>query len=172
MTPEWLPELVEFDGDWNNFGEYEDKVYEAFLGDFRHRPPPDLYGVRVSLRRYPEYQGKDASFWHLVTEGKIEDSRYPVVERCERIRWPRAILERASTEKDLPVWRSCRRKGERALVALQDFSYVVVLDKRQGKDGQYLLLLTAFPVEHQHRRDKLRKEHDEWTKAQAEAQKG
>ena len=174
-TFEWLPALVEFDGNWNNFHAYENRVYEAFLDDFVRRRPLMFYGVRVTLRRHPEYQCKSASFWHLVTEGKIEENRSPVVERCERIRWPRAILERASVEKDLPSWRSQRGREVRVLVALADFSYVVVLDKRTppGAD-QYLLLLTAFPVEAEHRRAKLAREHDEWMRESAKTspQKG
>ncbi len=52
-----------------------------------------------------------------------------------------------------------RRSGERRIVmAIPDFSYVVVLADR----GSYVLLWTAYYVEHDHRRRKLEAEHGEW----------
>jgi hypothetical protein len=169
----WLPALIEFDRDWNRLDEYVDRVYQVFVRDFVARRPPDLYGVRVSLRRVPEYQGKSYCFWHLVTEGPTEEKRYPVIERCERIAWPRAILEHASTAKDLPVWRNRRGVDERVLVALPDFSYVVVLQERSAREGgRFLLLLTAYPVEERHRREKLQREHDGYRTARGQGQNG
>lgn len=162
--PDWLPPLVTFDGDWNSFDEYIERVYEVFRQDFVRRRPPPFEGVPVSPRRYPEHQGKHASFWHLVTEGKIEQCRYPVVERCERIGWPRALLEHAA---ELPTWRNKRRADERALVALPDFDYVLVLQERSPADAagerhRFFLLLTAYPVSQAHRRAKLRKDWSRW----------
>jgi hypothetical protein len=52
------------------------------------------------------------------------------------------------------VWRSERQGDQRIVIALADFSYVVVLADRR----EYVLLWTAYCVEHEHRRAKLRKE--------------
>lgn len=161
----WLPAFVEFDGDWNALDAYVERVYAVFYADFVARRPPTLNGARVSLRRYPELQGKSAAFWHLITEGKVEEDRYPVIERCRRIAWPRAILERAVADRSsVRAWRNERARGERLLIATLEFDYVVVLDVRQDKEEnrRFYLLLTAYPVEEQHRREKLRDEHDEW----------
>jgi hypothetical protein len=50
------------------------------------------------------------------------------------------------------------------LIALPGFEYVVVLQERDDKQAghRYFLLLTAYPVEHEHQRQKLRREHDAW----------
>lgn len=58
---------------------------------------------------------------------------------------------------DAAVWRS-ERAGDkdRVVIALADFSYVVVLADR----GEYVILWTAYCVEHEHRRGKLRKEYE------------
>ena len=60
--------------------------------------------------------------------------------------------------------RCCRnRKGHewRIVIALDDFSYIVVLALREG----YAILWTAYHVEREHRRAKLRKECEEALKS-------
>jgi len=162
--PAWLPALVEFDGDWNRLSVYVDDVYACFCEDFVQRRPPPFRGSRVSLRRFPELDGKSASFWHLVTEGNVEENRYPVIPRCERIRWPRAVLEHVETDPELLIWKSRRGTEQRLVIALRDFDYVVVLqERRDSKDGHvFFLLLTAYPVEQTHRKNKFKKEYEEW----------
>jgi len=53
-------------------------------------------------------------------------------------------------------WRNQRNKDARVVIALDDFSYLVVLADR----GRYVLLWTAYSVEREHMRRKLRKEYD------------
>jgi hypothetical protein len=164
----WLPPFVNFDGDWNHLSAYVQKVYAHFHADFVAQKPPTLGTTRVSLRRIPEFEGKSFTFWHLITEGKTEDDRYPVIPRCERIRWPRAVLERVANDwKRLPVWKNRRGTDQRLLIALPEFDYVVVLQEREDKaEGRrFFLLLTAYPVEQAHQREKLRREHAAWAAA-------
>ena len=61
MSDEWLPELIYLEdagGDWNS---YLDMLYEAFVADFVCSKPR-WPGKRVAMKRYPEYQGKGATF--------------------------------------------------------------------------------------------------------------
>ncbi|MNH30689.1 hypothetical protein D3C79_909980 [compost metagenome] len=44
---------------------------------------------RLGLKRHPVIQGKEATFWHMISEGNDEAERLPDLRRCERIRWPR-----------------------------------------------------------------------------------
>jgi hypothetical protein len=55
------------------------------------------------------------------------------------------------------AWKSHRDGKERAIVATDDFCYVVVLALKRT----YALLLTAYHVERAHRRAKLRSEYEE-----------
>lgn len=59
-------------------------------------------------------------------------------------------------------WSNRRGSDTRILLALDDFSYVVVLADR----GDYVLPWTAYTVERKHRREKLRKEYEEYQAAQ------
>ncbi len=82
----------------------------------------------------------------------------PDLRRCERIRWPRSIIEGADT-KYVKSWKNSRKGEERLVLALEDFSYVVVLADR----SDYVLLWTAYCVEYEHRRRKLREEYEAFT---------
>lgn len=73
------------------------------------------------------------------------------------IRWPRAIITTHDT-KFVKCWKNSRKGEERVAIALEDFSYVVILADR----GDYVLLWTAYWVEQEHRRQKLRREYEEY----------
>lgn len=156
MTDEaWLPELVLFGDSGGDWDAYLERIHTVFLNDFS-RSRPNWPGKRVSLKRHPEYDGKSATFWHFISEGSREADRYPDMRRCERIGWPRPIIDRFTDRRpsaDDPVlwWKNERRGGERFILTLNDFSYVVVVADR----GDYVLPWTAYPVERTHQRKKL-----------------
>ena len=160
-APDWLPELLDFD--WNEYQQSLDRAYAVFERDFgRAHSRPDFRGKQMGLKRHPEFDGKSATFWHFVTEGDVEAERSPNRERIERIAWPKAMLLEANSENPrVLVWSSKRGRSTRWLVALADFSYVVVVDERE----EFVLPWTAYVVEHGHRREKLRREYSEWQRA-------
>lgn len=147
--PVGLLELSDFGGNWDR---YLDAVYSAFVRDFIEWPP-SFRGRRFGMKRHPEFKGKEATFWHLTSEGAIETDRLPDLRRCERIGWPRQMLDAVDTNQ-VKCWTNTRGKDKRILIALPDFSYVVILADR----GEYVLLWTAYPVEREHSREKLRRE--------------
>jgi len=70
---------------------------------------PIFRGQILALKRHPVIQNKEATFWHLLSEGKIEENRLPDLRRCERIRWPRPIIERESDSR-IKIWENKRRQ--------------------------------------------------------------
>ena len=163
-SPEWLPRLVlfsDYHGDW---GAYLDAVYAFFRADFVDDKPL-FQGRRLGLKRHPQTRGKEATFWHMIQHGAIEEERTPDFRRCERIRWPRPIIE---NDKDpaIKVWRNQRGREQRVCLWFEQESYLVVLADR----GDYILPWTAYPVEQPHRQRKLQKEYEEYCRN--EAQKG
>ncbi len=162
-APHWLPELIGCD--WNRYEESLKIAYGIFWRDFGHQHRrPAFRGKRMELKRHPKFEGKSATFWHFVTEGGDEPQRTPVRERLERIAWPKAmIVEAERIPSRVMVWQNERsrrnhRRASRWVIALSDFSYVVVIDERED----FVLPWTAYPVEENHRRRKLRKEYDAW----------
>ena len=157
MTLNWLPPLVlleEYNGSWD---VYLDAVYGHFRTDFLCSRLC-FRNVRVGLKRHPVVRDKEATFWHFISEGKVEADRTINLRRCERIRWPRQMLEQ-ETALQLPVWTQERKGKPRIVIALPDFSYIFVLDERTTETGDhYYLPWTTIYVEYERRRGEYRQE--------------
>ena len=149
-----LPPLVLLEDCGNNWHQYLETIYQFFCQDFVTSKPM-FEGKRFALKRYPVIKGKEATFWHIISEGMSEDERLPDLRRCERIRWPRPMIE-AIASSHIKWWRNRRKEEERIVIALDDYSYIVVLADR----GDYVLLWTAYCVEQEHRHRKLHREYE------------
>ena len=162
-------ELFNYSGDPYSEGHIA-ALYSVFVRDFlRHQVAWEPNKTHLSLRRHPEIRGKHAIFWHVISGGTgAEETRHLEIERCRRIGWIRPLIE--GFNQDYPVeyeikwWISSRSRGntKRYLLAVNDFEYVVVVDEKSS----YAVLVTAYYVEHNHRRQKLRREHDEYWQKQ------
>ncbi len=154
--PDWLPDLILFNdygGDWQS---YLDAIYDYFKQDFVDSKPV-FQGRRLGLKRHPLTHGKEATFWHLIQEGAVEEDRTPDFRRCERIRWPRPIIEH-DADNTIKVWTNQRKGEQRICLWFEQESYLVILADR----GKYILPWTAYLVEQPHRQRKLQKEYDEY----------
>lgn len=150
----WLPDLVklsDFNGDWDR---YLAKLYGYFYQDFIVSRPRFRGEVCRIATRF-ESDGKETTFWHLISDGPVESDRLPDLRPCERIRWPRPIIDAASSNR-VKWWRNNRGRERRFVLAVEDFSYVVVLAQRKG----YVVLWTAYCVEHENRRRRLEEEYN------------
>lgn len=166
MIPGWLPPLVRLEDSGGDWTAYEEVLYGWFKVDFVASLPA-WPGKRVGLKRHPTTQGKEATFWHFITEGAVEAERQIDIRRCERIRWPRPAMEafadRPPLDGDRIVWWMNERRGEkRYLLALPDFSHLVVVADR----GSYVLPWTQYHVDRDHRRNKYRREYRAYWAAQ------
>ncbi|MBN1459633.1 MAG: hypothetical protein JXA57_08845 [Armatimonadetes bacterium] len=155
LVPEWLPGFVEFGDYGRNWDNYCDALYQFFRQDFVDDTPM-LMGTKVGLKRYPLTDGREATFWHLISEGQDEATRTPDFQRCRRIRWPRPIIEHAD-HMAVKVWENRRGTETRICLWFEAAEYVVVLALRK----RYLLLWTAYLVTEPHRKRKFQKEYEE-----------
>jgi len=105
------------------------------------------------------------SVWHIIQEGKKEEDRTPDLRRCERIRWPKPIIEHC-TESEIKVWENERhtKKGIQTSICIwfEQVEYLIILRKRTG----FNLFWTAYPVTEAHRKRKLEKEYQCYLKKQ------
>jgi hypothetical protein len=152
-TCEWLPPLVLFEQYGGNWEDYINVVYSYFKKDFIDSKPLFL-DKQVELKRHPLYQDKECTFWHITSEGEVEAERTPDIRRCERIRWPRPIIDNCECQH-VRWWRNKRKKEPRVVIWFYEEDYVVVLAERKS----YLLLWTAYFVSKDHTRRKLLKEY-------------
>ena len=151
--PDWLPPLVRLEDHGGDWGRYEEALYEVFCADFI-RSRPSVHGERVAWRRHPMVNGRESTFWHLISRGPVEARRVRNERRCERIRWPRFLID-AYPHPRLRSWRNRRGRGWNLVIALEDFSYAVVLGIRRD----YMLLITAYFVGKERERRTLRRQY-------------
>ncbi len=152
--PSWLPPLVTLEmygGDWSRYFE---EIYNCFRLDFVYYKP-SFRGTRLALKRHPVIEGKEATFWHLISEGQSEADRRPDLRRCERICWPRPIIENCDGSL-VKVWENLRGSEKRILLWLEEQEYLAVLAERSG----YILLWTAYTVTQTHQKKKLQKQYE------------
>lgn len=159
-SADWLPPLVLFSDHGGDWDRYLDALYAWFKQDFVDTKPV-FQGRRLGLKRHPMTNGKEATFWHMIQEGDVEEERTPDFRRCERIRWSKPIIER-DTDPAIKVWRNRRGREERVCLWLVQESYLVILADR----GDYILPWTAYLVEQPHRQRKLQREYEEYWRNQ------
>jgi len=161
---DWLPtqKFCDFNGGIEEFRRHCFLFYEeAFVLDKPTWPVDDR---KYGEKREPFRAGLPATYAHLTSSGKEEDSRTPDLERLERITWPRLILDefascypRPSNER-IAWWVEKRRSEYRYHIALSDFTYLVVVAARTSE----VLLWTAFPIEFNNQRRKREKKFSQY----------
>lgn len=150
-----LPELFPFTGDWESYVEdlyriYCDEIVNANL---------TFQGRRISCQYRPESNGKHFGFWHVVSDGKVEEERIPDMRRCECIRWIPWIIRNAS-DKKVSCWENQRGTNTHVVLWLEEHDFCVILSKRYD----YFLLKTAYTVAG-HRKKTFLKERAEFWEA-------
>ncbi|GBH26075.1 hypothetical protein BvRS1_31240 [Burkholderia vietnamiensis] len=150
------PDLISFGGDW---ASYEELVYARYHADIVEGRPY-LWGKRVAARFNPQTKGKGFSFWHVVSEGPVEDERTPDLHRCARIGWIAwVILSSDSCLHGFSWWISERttKRGRKENLVLwaEEHDYVVVVEPKPD----YVLLVSAYPVT-ERRANSLKHERD------------
>lgn len=137
---DYLPDLIEFNG---NFNEFIESVYEVFQEEilasgitFRNLP--------VRPRYSPEYKNKEFGFWHVTSEGsnnREEEDRTPDLDRCRRIKWISWMIINHN-HKDVHCWEEKRGSTTEIVIWHKPAKYVVILSERNN----YWLLKTAYII--------------------------
>ena len=149
MPLAWLPKLVllkDSDNDWNR---YLESIYGIFRADFIEQKIT-FDGRRVGLKRHPIESGKESTFWHFISDGETEADREINLRRCERIGWPRAIIDNCN-DGCLKTWSEYRGTELRIHIWCETAEYLLVLADRR----EYVLPWTAYPVYQRHAQKKL-----------------
>jgi hypothetical protein len=154
-----FPDLIYFEDHQGNFKNYFDAVYQIFSSHFLNSNPT-YEGIKVTAPRYPEVDGLSRTFYHITHKGDDEQNREPDFRRMERIRFPKFKIEN-HPHAELLVWEKEIGGDNRIHILNVAESYLLVLNRRKN----YLLLWTAFYIEHNHIIKKKLKEYETYIKA-------
>ncbi|MCC7455240.1 MAG: hypothetical protein IT222_13810 [Crocinitomix sp.] len=153
-----FPDLIYFEDYDGNFKSYFDAVYRIFSSHFL-KSTPYFEGVRVTAPRYPEVDGLSRTFYHITHQGDNEQNREPDIRRMERIRFPKFKIEN-HPHAELLIWEKEMGRDIRIHILNVSESYLLVLNRRKD----YLLLWTAFYIEHNHTLKKKLKDYEAYKK--------
>lgn len=133
-----LPQLEKLTGDWK---DYEDHLYQIFM-DTVINDQLFFQGLPIKTQYRPLCKAKDFSFWHLISEGQVEEERVPDLRRCERIRWLAYLIQNSETSKKISWWKNKRGANDHIVIWHETESFAVVLAKR----NDYYLIKTMYVV--------------------------
>jgi hypothetical protein len=159
MEPEELdftpPSIVVFAGDWE---AYEEALFNIFTETLLNKTLT-FQGLPVSLKKMPTYKDKHFVFWHLISEGELEEERTPDLRRCERLGWVGWVIENCEACPDISYWENSRGAQKHIVIWYEKENFVVILAKRNG----YYLLKSAY-LANAKRVKNFSKERDEFRK--------
>lgn len=142
-----LPAKLLFTAYGSDWEQYKSALLEAFQRDFMEPPFPEFTGLPVYIDPRPDYFGLPKRLWHCISVGADKDTpeeeREIQCNRCERLVWARPLIELAET-KQTPNWITKNGRRYEGYIAVDDFSYVVVL-KRSPRDNCWYLATTFCP---------------------------
>lgn len=147
---DYLPALIEFDGNFHNFIE---SVYECFEEEILNSGIT-FKNLPVKPRYSPEYKNKEFGFWHLTSEGsgdRQEQDRTPDLERCKKIKWISWMIQNYQ-HSDVNCWEEGRKGTTEVVIWHESAKYVVILSERSN----YWLLKTAYTVVYSSKERSLR----------------
>ncbi len=152
--PSWLPPLTLVNG------PREDAIthlYRIFSEDFK-RTGCELLGVPVQcdLRVLPG-ELYEEGFWHLVSREDRRTGRRNFDScRAQRLSWCKSLIAHAN-DSSVRNWDDRVNRRVRTYLWLEEHDYVVVLERGTRRRGEIAVLITAYCVEGEDTRRKLRK---------------
>lgn len=131
-----LPPLEPFTGNWESYIDHIYAIYKQTIlqSNLRYNNLP------VQPRFTPESHGKHHGFWHITSDGEIEEEREPDLRRCERIRWVQWVIDNVAAYAEVSWWEEKRGNTLEIVIWIESEQYVVVLSERRD----YWLLKTAY----------------------------
>jgi len=145
QKPDWLPEIVSINGEW---AEVLSRLYKIFEQDFKYTERT-FQGILVWWdRQILQGEHYEEGFWHLITkeQAKRKDRLFDP-RRAERLPWCGPTISH-SNDKSVKVWDFKENNGRiRTYIWLENWDYVIILQKRRHRKGLLAFLITAFYVD-------------------------
>jgi hypothetical protein len=134
-----LPPLVVLADYGNDWDDYLEAIYSIYMTEVVNAGLT-FRGLPLHVQFRPMSHGKGFGFWHLISEGEIEEERLPDLHRCERIQWIPWMIHNSESNTDILWWENKRDSHTHIVLWLPVENFAVILAKRKG----YYLLKTAY----------------------------
>jgi len=152
--PSWLPDMISISGIWEDI---LNKLYSIFKTDFIEGKPK-LENLPVFWDKTKvESEKYENGFWHLIErEDQVSKGRNFDPRRAERLPWCAPSINNCKDDI-IKMWEYKEAKNKiNVYLWLEQFDYVIILQKKKFRFGEVAFLLTAFYVDGDSKRLDLR----------------
>ena len=139
----YLPSEIDLNLFSGDIQSYTDTLYKIFHRDFIEQTI--TYNNKpVDIIHEKYYNGKERSFWHLISDGDEDINRTPHSTRAQFLPFVKPIITDTNKCTSLKKWIKYYEKTKhyRHFIWCTDVDFIVVLEDR----GSYYKLITAFHV--------------------------
>lgn len=138
-----LPARLEYSLFAYDWKEYKEGLYRIFQRDFI-KGTVIFNGKNVDIIHEKYFEGKERSFWHIISEGGTDVNRIPDINRCASIPWIKPIIEDDGNCSSYRLWTKYhdKTKKNRCYIWCKDINYMVILEDRVS----HYKLITAYNV--------------------------
>lgn len=150
-----LPDIYEFHGDW---ATYVEELYEIYLDEVANAGLT-FNSLPVRTRFNPMTDNKGYGFWHIISDGEVEEERNIDIRRCERVPWvPYWITTAKTPPAPISWWKNKRGSDTHIVIFNEENRYVVILAERKD----YYLLKTAYTARSRRAQQLVKERDDYW----------
>lgn len=143
MKPRWLPNTISLDGEWEKTLV---RLYSIFEQDFIQTQCH--FEKRQVWWDDRKFDGRyDEGFWHIISTTDRETlERIPDFERAKRLPWCAPAISN-SQDPQVKCWDFREGNGKiRTYLWIEQWDYLVILEKRTVKLGEIAFLITAYHI--------------------------
>lgn len=122
---------------------YKEVLYSVFQKDFLSGNL-QFKGKNVDIIHEKFFEGKERSFWHIISEGDEDINRSLNIERCASLPWARPLIEDDNSCERYRTWVKFhdKSKKDRYYIWCTEVNYMVILEDR----NTHYKLITAYNV--------------------------
>lgn len=138
-----LPMRLTYDMFNENLAQYIKALYNIFKKDFIDNKP-SFQGKPVDIIHEQFFQGKERSFWHIISSGQEDVTRELDSDRCSRLPWVRPFIDENGSCDNYRFWIKWfdKTKKDRYYIWCTAVNYMVILEDR----NTHFKLITAYKV--------------------------
>lgn len=138
-----LPSRLEWSMFRGDAHRYKEALYLVFKRDFL-TGNLQFRGKNVDIIHEKFFEGKERSFWHIISEGDADAERELNTDRCASISWARPLIEDDGNCDKYRIWVKWhdKSKRDRYYIWCTEVNYMVILEDRDT----HFKLITAYNV--------------------------
>lgn len=162
MSPDWLPDIINVNGDPNDIFT---TLYSVFQRDIQHglltfQGLPLVWNTGIRNDGFGDGKGYPEGFWHLI-ERKNQKTNIREFDprRAERLPWFSPTILNILSE-EIQYFEYLEGDGKiNTYVWLKNYDYIIILRKQKRSRGDVMMIMSAYHLDGDSSRRRI---HQKW----------